>query len=423
MDNRNDLQWRPEDWEHTLGHLRKAERLLLLKTWGVGTAVAGTVVTAAAVYFQPEPISDAPVVTNRIEAVEAVQPIDVDAAANAASVSTTWAEAVEAAEAAEAEEVALLGDSEIPENATATPAPSTPALAVPVQADLVSAVPTPANAEPKAAVPEAPRPAEYRSDSPLATTMSNRELRQAILETESATDAAADAAGDVEFEQALSLLERLAPAHLAHGEIPQFNQANKELSNVIVADRNVPPLRLSALPVQKGIALESPVTVGWAGGARLELTPGLSLATAPVQWTAWHPGEAFGSPSELRQVHSDLAIRSHAIVSGMKALSPVLEVGISVGVQVELTRRMDHGNWNPDANAWDEVFESDVWGRVEEANPWSAVAGLRLDYAVAPEWKIVAQAGWTMASDLARKQPAIDVSTSSPVWIQIGIQR
>jgi hypothetical protein len=244
-------------------------------------------------------------------------------------------------------------------------------------------------------------------------------LRQAILET----DAEADAVADVELEKALSLLERLAPAHLAHSEIPQFNQANKELSNVIVADRKVPPLRLSTLPVLKGIALESPITVGWAGGARLELTPGLSLATAPVQWTAWHPGEAFGSPSELRQVHSDLAIRSHAIVSGMKALSPVLEVGVSAGVQYELTRRMDYGTWNPDANAWDEVFESDVWGRVEEANPWSAFAGLRLDYAVAPEWKIVAQAGWTMASDLARKQPAIDVSTSSPAWIQIGIQR
>lgn len=396
MDKRNDLKWRPEDWEHTLGHLRKAERLLLLKTWGIGTAVAGTVATAAVVYFQPEPISDTPEVTDRIEAVEAVQPIDVDAAVDAASTSITWAEAFDAAEA---EEVAPSGDSEIPKNMPATPA-----------------LP---NAAPKATLPEAPRPAEYRSDFSSVTTGSNRELRHAILET----DVVADAVADVEFEMAMSALERLAPAHLAHNEIPQFCQAHQELSNVIVADRKVPPLRLSALPVRKGVALESPVTVGWAGGARLELTPGLSLVTAPVQWTAWHPGEAFGSPSELRQVHSDLAIRSHAIVSGMKALSPVLEVGVSAGVQYELTRRMDYGTWNPDANAWDEVFESDVWGRVEEANPWSAFAGLRLDYAVAPEWKIVAQAGWTMASDLARKQPGIDVSTSSPAWIQIGIQR
>ena len=126
---------------------------------------------------------------------------------------------------------------------------------------------------------------------------------------------------------------------------------------------------------------------------------------------------------ESRQVHSDLAIRSHAILSSMMALSPVLEVGTAVGVQYELTRRMDYGVWNADANAWSEVIESNVWGRVEEANPWSVLAGLRLDYAVAPEWKVVAQFGWTVASDLARKQPAIDVSNSSPAWIQIGIQR
>ena len=71
MDNRNDLQWRPEDWQHTLGHLRRAERLLAFKTWGLGTAVVGAVATGTALYMQPEaPAEDVTVAT--VEQVEAV---------------------------------------------------------------------------------------------------------------------------------------------------------------------------------------------------------------------------------------------------------------------------------------------------------------------------------------------------------------
>ena len=412
MDNRNDFQWRPEDWEHTLGHLRKAERLLWLKTWGVGTALVGTVVTSTVLYLQPgvEDSNTSTKVTHRIEAIETVQPdapaplaplappvpptapaapvahevkiatSTVNATADAASAVANWEEAIEAIEARDEPQ---RGSSEISEDIQAIPA-----AAIPSPIDQLQAA--------------------NRADSPSNTTGPSRDVRQV----------------DVEIEGAMTLLERLGPSHLAHSEIPLFSHVQKEgLNNRVVADRKSPPLRLSALPVQKGIALERPITVGRIGGGRMEMTPGVSIATASVQWAAWHPGEIFGAPSEWRQVHSDLAIRSQAILSGMMALSPVLEVGVSAGVQCELTRRMEHGIWNPDANAWDEVFESNVWGRVDEANPWSAIAGLRLDYAVAPEWKVVAQVGRTMASDLARKQPAIDVSKSTPLWIQIGIQR
>ena len=74
MDNRNDLQWRPEDWEHTLGHLRKAERLLLLKTLGVGSAVVGTVATGAVLYLQPE-VAEPQLSAAAIEVVTSVEPL------------------------------------------------------------------------------------------------------------------------------------------------------------------------------------------------------------------------------------------------------------------------------------------------------------------------------------------------------------
>lgn len=407
MDNRNDLQWRPEDWEHTLGHLRKAERLLMLKTWGVGIAVAGTVVTAAALYFQPESIADVPEVADRVEAVESAQPAaasaavtasesevasgSVDAAVDAASASIAWAEAVEVSEAAE---VLSRGLSEIPANIPATPAPATPAPVTP------------------APVAAAPANAAFTS----AATGSNRELRQAILE--------ADAEAEVEIENALSLLERLGPMRISHNELPLLGRQQLEgVDQVVEAKRNLLPLRLSALPVQKGLSIECPVTVGWLAQTRVELTPGLNVATAPVQWSAWHPGDVFGAPPMWRQAHSDLAIASQLTVSGMKALGPLLEVGVSAGLQHEMARRLDHGIWDPDANDWSTLLQSRVWGRVEEASPWSAVAALRLDYAVAPEWKAVVHVGRTLAPDLSQKQPAIDVSTSTPLWVQIGIQR
>lgn len=183
------------------------------------------------------------------------------------------------------------------------------------------------------------------------------------------------------------------------------------------------PARLSVLPVQRGVLVESPHTVAHAGPVRIELTPGLSLVTEQAQWSAWHPAPVYGSPDVLRRVTSDFAIQSQLTLSGMMPIGHLVELGVTAGLKHELTRRMDHGVWNADANAWEEVIDSEVWGRVEEANPWSALLGLRMDYAVAPEWKVVAHIGWSAQGDLQRKQPAIEVLSPSPLWLQFGIQR
>ena len=183
------------------------------------------------------------------------------------------------------------------------------------------------------------------------------------------------------------------------------------------------PARLSVLPIQRGVLVESPHTVAYAGLVRIELTPGLSLVTEQAQWSAWHPAPVYGSPDVLRRVTSDFAIQSQLTLSGMMPIGHLVELGVTVGLKYELTRRMDHGVWNADANAWNEVIDSQVWGRVEEANPWSASLGLRMDYAVAPEWKVVTHIGWSAQRDLQRKQPAIEVLSPSPLLLQIGIQR
>lgn len=183
------------------------------------------------------------------------------------------------------------------------------------------------------------------------------------------------------------------------------------------------PMRFSLLPLTSGAALEMPTTMGYLAGMRLELAPGLSAAAAEQHWSAWHPSAVFGAPDVLRRVNSDFAVNAHLFATMLKPVGHLLEVGVTAGLQREITRRMDNGVWDADADAWEDLEEANVWGLVEEANPWSGRAGLRLDYAVAPEWKVVAQAGVSFQRDFLRKQAPIEASTPSPLWIQIGIQR
>jgi len=390
MDNRNDLQWRPEDWQHTLGHLRRAERLLAFKTWGLGTAVVGIVATGTALYLQTDEPTEAPDVAT-VDQVEA--PANAVSAADE-SKALTWDEALspEGGQDADGFEPSSL------------------------EASLVSGSTSPIG-EHMADEYGAVRLEESRPDG--ADESPSQGLGQAereITQAQTASQAAVPPADLrlLKLRNGILSSESLAAALLGQ---PRTGAVSLTPTALHV------PARLSALPIQRGVLVESPHTVAHAGPVRIELTPGLALVTEEAQWSAWHPAPVYGNPDVLRRVTSDLAIQSQLALSAMVPLGHLIELGVTTGLKYELTRRLDHGVWNPDANAWDEVYELETWGRVEEASPWSALFGLRLDYAVAPEWKVVTQVGWNTQDDLQHKQPAIEVSPRSALWLQIGIQR
>ena len=391
MDNRNDLQWRPEDWQHTLGHLRRAERLLALKTWGLGTVVVGSVATGTALYLQPEePTEDAAVET--VEQFEA--PANAVGAADEIK-ALTWDEALSPQGEQEADgfepsslEASLVSDSTSP-----------------IGEDMVG--------EPTAVGPDEGRP-DGAEDSP---SQGIGQVKRTIAQAQTASREEAAPTADLRL---LKLRNGILSGESLAATL--LGQPRTGAASIISTALHV-PARLSVLPVQRGVLVESPHTVAHAGPVRIEFTPGLSLVTEQAQWSAWHPAPVYGSPDVLRRVTSDFAIQSQLTLSGMMPIGHLVELGVTAGLKHELTRRMDHGIWNADANAWDEVIDSEVWGRVEEANPWSALLGLRMDYAVAPEWKVVAHIGWSAQGDLQRKQPAIEVLSARPLWLQIGIQR
>lgn len=390
MDNRNDLQWRPEDWQHTLGHLRRAERLLALKTWGLGTVVVGSVATGTALYLQPEePTEDADVAI--VEQVEAsVNPI-----------STADEIKVLTLDEALSPEGGQDADGFDPSSLEASPVSSSTSPIGEHMADGYGAI----------------RLEESRQDgADESPSQGLGQVERTITQAQTVSQAAVPPSD-------LRLL-KLRNGILSSGSLAAalLGQPRTGAASIIPTALHV-PARLSVLPVQRGVLVESPHTVAHAGPVRIELTPGLSLVTEQAQWSAWHPAPVYGSPDVLRRVTSDFAIQSQLTLSGMMPIGHLVELGVTAGLKHELTRRMDHGVWNADANAWEEVIDSEVWGRVEEANPWSALLGLRMDYAVAPEWKVVAHIGWSAQGDLQRKQPAIEVLSPSPLWLQFGIQR
>ena len=407
MDNWNDLQWRPEDWQHTLGHLRRAERLLALKTWGLGTAVVGTVATGTALYLQPEEPTEGPAVAT-VEQVES----PVHAAGTIEEMeSLTWDEALssqggqgtEGFEAASVE-APLISGSTSPMGKVSEDEPST------VQSD-------------------EGLPVRAEESQPQGADQAVRTFAQAQAQAQAQAHVQAAANANVPLQEEavppanLRLLKSRDGLLLSESPDAVFS-GQPRTGTVSLPPRALHvPARLSVLPVQRGVLVESPHTVAHAGPVRIELTPGLALVTEEAQWSAWHPAPVYGNPDVLRRVTSDLAIQSQLALSAMVPLGHLIELGVTAGLKYELTRRLDHGVWNPDANAWDEVYELETWGRVEEASPWSALFGLRLDYAVAPEWKVVTQVGWNIQDDLQHKQPDIEVSPRSAFWLQIGIQR
>ena len=411
MDNRNDLQWRPEDWEHTLGHLRKAERLLLLKTLGVGSAVVGTVATGAVLYLQPEVAEPKPIA----EATEVVASVEASRGSVQSPETIAWDEAkalgpTPSNDSGVLDETNDVDRTEVIETAGAMESEA-----------ITEAFEAEPNSESMDRVEEVeftqlPMNDRLEADHPESLELAFDVGRR--MESSNPDEVSME----VTLEN-LRYLRQIDPFE-ATSETPSLVSApfQNELGVPVEASFTL-PMRFSLLPLTSGAALEMPTTLGYLAGMRLEFAPGLSAAAAEQHWLAWHPSAVFGAPDVLRRVNSDFAVNAHLFATMLKPVGHLLEVGVTAGLQREITRRMDNGVWDADADAWEDLEEANVWGLVEEANPWSGRAGLRLDYAVAPEWKVVAQAGVSFQRDFLRKQAPIEASTPSPLWIQIGIQR
>ena len=412
MDNRNDLQWRPEDWEHTLGHLRKAERLLLLKTLGVGSAVVGTVATGAVLYMQPEVAEPKPIA----EAIEVVTSVEPSKGSVQSPETIAWDEA-NALGSSPSEDSGVfdeINDADRTEVIETAGAMKSEAITEAFEAESTSES---MGRMEEVESTQLPMNERLEADHPASLDLAFDAGRR--MESSNPEEVSIDVA----FKN-LRYLRQIDPFEATPDLTPSLVSApfQNELGVPVEASFTL-PMRFSLLPLTSGAALEMPTTMGYLAGMRLELAPGLSAAAAEQHWSAWHPSAVFGAPDVLRRVNSDFAVNAHLFATMLKPVGHLLEVGVTAGLQREITRRLDNGVWDADADAWEDLEEANVWGLVEEANPWSGRAGLRLDYAVAPEWKVVAQAGVSFQRDFLRKQAPIEASTPSPLWIQIGIQR
>jgi len=179
-------------------------------------------------------------------------------------------------------------------------------------------------------------------------------------------------------------------------------------------------------------AAVDPVYGSWTGGIHHskvlaqrvtgEVAVSATWDQTPIQWSAWHPTDAFGS-QELRTVQSDGAAVSWVAVSSLAHVSPRVRFGLTARWGVEWTRRMDVGVTDPFTGTWVEGSSVEsTWGRVEEASPWRFQPGLRADVAVLEGWWFSAQAlreaSWRGADHLG----VIDVE-QQPLWLQIGVAK
>ena len=173
-----------------------------------------------------------------------------------------------------------------------------------------------------------------------------------------------------------------------------------------------------------------PVHGSWTGGIHHSkvlaprVTGEVALSTSwdqtPIQWSAWHPTDAFGG-QELRTVQSDGAAVSWVSVSSLAHVSPRMRLGLTARWGVEWTRRLDVGVTDPFTGTWVEGSAIETtWGRVAEASSWRFQPGLRVDFAVVEGWWLSAQAlreaSWRGAEHLG----VIDVD-QQPLWLQIGV--
>lgn len=421
MDNQNDLQWRPEDWQHTLGHLRRAEKLLLLKTWGVGAAVIGTAASGIAVYLNGDgPAQDAVVAEVNV-ADPSANLVAASATSSAADGNALATEVSTASEGLITWEAAL--NPEGSEAQLAAPGPERLEWEERGERDLASSSET----EGQRAVKPKSSPAQVLAAEQVTPIVARRGadvLDASTSVRESLQAPAAMEAAEVSRESAIAVLALRHAELFSNLPIPEALHATAQSSPLSDSrERTLPSLRISALFGDEALALEIPKTIANTGPVRWEVAPGLSWSTQDKVWSAVHPAETFGGPAALKRVASSGALQTHVAFAAMHALNYQWAIGLSGAIQYEWARRMDVGTWNADAGDWFTLESEALWGRVEEANPLQLRLGGRIDWSVAPEWKIVAQGGWATLQDKGLDAMGIEVEGQSPLWIQIGIQR
>jgi hypothetical protein len=391
MDNRNDLNWRPEDWQHTLGQLRRAEHWVFLKTWGAGIAVVGTIATGAAFWLnQAPPIPPVETTRNEVQLSEA----RIGEASN------------HAVFIAEDSEVITLEESlGFGEGEQSISNESTPSLA--------------SN--------EAER--EFASEGVVPKD-------RVLLDTPDGFEQATEINGSTTEDVELVLLtttvrehQRVRPLPSILGALSDIREKgnlmpmNRLESTTILPNRSMIPLRISYEMVSQTVLLEIPREITHVGSVRLEGVIGLGLTSEEVAWSAWHPGTTMGASDELKRVHTQRGLLTQGTLGVMYPIGHRLAAGITATLQYDLARRLDVGTWNADAFEWASLESSGEWGLVTEYNPVKWHAGLRIDWSVAPEWLLLGQFGPVEHSSAQMESVGISSEGFSPWWFKIGIQR
>ena len=176
------------------------------------------------------------------------------------------------------------------------------------------------------------------------------------------------------------------------------------------------------------------VTEAWHGGSTgqvllqrhllrtLSVEAGLGIGwdNVPVQWSAWHPTDAFGG-QEWRVAQSESAVVAWTTCSALADLHHRIKVGGILKLGWEGTRKFEVGVQDPSTLTWVEGMEPErVWGQVAEANPWRGQFGLRCD--VSPK------EGWWVSAQMLREAPWRGSDNLGPIavvqqpWtLQIGV--
>ena len=147
---------------------------------------------------------------------------------------------------------------------------------------------------------------------------------------------------------------------------------------------------------------------------------GIGWDNVPVQWSAWHPTDAFGG-QEWRVAQSESAVVAWTSWSALADLHHRIKVGGILKLGWEGTRKFEVGVQDPNTLNWVEGIEPEqVWGQVAEANPWRGQFGLRCD--MSPK------EGWWVSAQMLREAPWRGSDNLGPIavvqqpWtLQIGV--
>jgi hypothetical protein len=393
----SNLKWTPEDWEHTFVHLQRAERMLLLRriAW-VASTVCGAAIAAFVFIGDSEDQVDH--ASNKETPVEEVAhlekpatPEQPESKGSSATTSIAFAEVVEKDGPCDANERT---DSEktIPSDLRVSEAAQQP------QFDKGSNSASQENSSETLFIPGNSRAVDAKfsnSTDHLLSLTRRSETLQLLCRI------------NAEFEQSTQ---------------PRVLQNDTYITWPIPAANSHVPLRFFFDVNHRGLAVEAPFTVAQTGRMLWEVYPGLSFETATKNWSAWHPGSTPSSPMRLKRVATDFAIQSHLGVAGMTSLNYTLKIGAVLQLEYDWARRMDYGEWNPEAEDWNVLELENSWGRVTESSPFAFNWGARVDWAIAPDWTIVSILGVEHRFTQALSAAQI-TEEHSPFWLQIGIVR